>query len=128
MKLHPDARHFLHGALLLLVLAGVGHIHGHLHRDGLDTVDLVHFENFGGHPEHSGDGNHADVEKELLPQALLTKVPTQNDMLFLLSFSLLHCQRPSKQRQACPVFDERARYHRSPPLLPPLRAPPSLAS
>ncbi len=116
----------LHTALLLLVLCGAGHIHNHVCLDGQEPADFVHFETLGGHPDHhDDDAAHADVENEMMPQVLLTKVMDQDSSLFLISFSLLMMQRLAPRPVQYVAVDEKE-FHRPPSaLLPPLRAPPS---
>lgn len=120
--------HLLHTTLLLLVLCGAGHIHNHVCLDGLGPPELVHFEHLGGHPDHHEDDIHADVENELMPQVLLTKVPDQDSPLFLVACALLLSQRQPPQRPHFLAFDNRNIHPPPTDLLPPLRAPPSYSS
>jgi|Laugrespbdmm15dd_1035085.scaffolds.fasta_scaffold76617_2 hypothetical protein len=128
MHKHAYMRRLLHTALLLLVLSGVGHIHNHICLDGKEPAELVHFENLGGHPDHHEDDIHADVENELMPQVLLTKVPNQDSVLFLLTCSLLLCQHQPRQRQHYLTSDDHQNPRPPSELLPPLRAPPAHSS
>ncbi len=119
----------LHTALLMLVLAGAGHIHNHLCLDGQEPAALVHFENLGGHPEHhEDDAAHADIEKELMPQVLLTKMPDQDSSLFLIACALLLYEHQPLQRPLYLAFDDTDIHNPPSELLPPLRAPPTLSS
>lgn len=117
--------HLLHTALLMLVLSGVGHIHNHVCLDGQEPPELVHFENLGGHPDHHADEVHTDIEKELIPQVLLTKLPDQDSSLFLITCSLLLSQRQPLQRPHYLAFADRNIHPPPSALLPPLRAPPA---
>jgi hypothetical protein len=122
-----------HAALLMLVLASVGHLHGHAAAEPHDEHPhgfTVHFENFGKHAathitaHHDDDlGLHATHETELVPQALLSKSIDHDAPLFLLSLCLLFIIR---QVQPPPLPTLRAGKHYYPPpdLLPPPRAPP----
>lgn len=127
MRLPKTAGYFLHTALLLLVLAGVGNIHSHLCLDGQEAAVSVHFENLNGHPQHAAEEVHVDVDNELMTQVLPGKAPDQDSPLFLTACFLLFCLRlPSSPHY---IVHQDSDYHQSPPdLLPPSRAPPHHSS
>lgn len=135
-------RHFLHTTLLLLVLGNAGHIHSHVCLEGQAPSNVVHFENLGGHPghhdhdhhdshdqhvdaEHSGDSDHVDIAKELLPQVMLPKTLDQDAPLFALAPSVVLAERLPMQRPWYLAIDARDRYLQPEHLIPPSRGPPA---
>lgn len=117
--------HWLHTALLLLVLCNTGHIHNHVCLDGQEPADLVHFENLGGHPDHhEDDAAHSDIENELIPQVLLTKTLNQDSPLFALSVALMLTERLPLQRPHYLAIDAHRINLQPSALKPPSRGPP----
>jgi hypothetical protein len=127
MRLSIFARYFLHTALILLVLAGVGNIHSHLCLDGQEPAISVHFENLNGHPDHEGDKAHDDVDNELMTEVLPGKSVDQDNPLFLAAVCFLFCVRVP-QRQYYVVHRESRLTEIPAYLQPPLRAPPHHSS
>lgn len=125
MHFPKSARYFLHIALVLLVLAGIGNIHSHLCLDGQETTISVHFENLNGHPKHIGDKAHVDVDNELIAQVLPGKVVDQDAPLFLSVTALLFSLVPPN-RQQYRITASLTFQHTHSAFLPPLRAPPAL--
>ncbi|MES2626013.1 MAG: hypothetical protein V4628_12095 [Pseudomonadota bacterium] len=127
MRLAGSARYFLHAALLLLVLAGVGNIHSHQCLDGQEPAVSVHFENLSGHPDHEGDEVHVDVETELAAQLLPAKPVDQDSPLFLTACLFVFCVRPAQKQHYLVKRD--SHFYQAPSYLqPPQRAPPHHSS
>lgn len=119
-------RHFLHTALLLVVLSGAGHIHNHVCLDGQEAEALVHFENLGGHPDHhEDDAAHSDIENELIPQMLLTKTPDQDGQLFVAAVLLVLTETLPAQRPHYVVVADGVVLRQPADLTPPSQGPPS---
>ncbi|HTR00922.1 MAG TPA: hypothetical protein VMH83_13070, partial [Candidatus Acidoferrum sp.] len=113
-------------AVLMLVLTGIGHVHGHICLDGKEPPMTVHFENLQGAAHQVDEGPHTDIENELTQDGLPGKAPDmgQGPGVFLLAFLLLPCL--VRQRgQFFDWSDPGDAPHSPTPLLPPLRAPPS---
>jgi hypothetical protein len=124
MHLHQSARYFLHTALLLLVLAGVGNIHSHLCLDGQEPAVSVHFENLNGHPDHDDDAaTHVDVDNELMAQVLPGKSLDHDNPLFLAACLFLFCVRAPQKPHYIVQLDS-GFYQPPAHLLPPPHAPP----
>ncbi len=121
------AKFFLHTALLLLVLAGVGDIHSHLCMDGQEAAVSVHFENLNGHPDHAGDKAHDDIDSELIAQVLPGKSLDQDTPLFLAACLFVFCvRRPAQQHYV--VQNDNSFYEAPAWLHPAPRAPPHHSS
>lgn len=119
-----DRKAVLHTAALILVLALVGNINSHYCFDGQEPPVTVHFENINGHPGHeSQDQKHSDVDREVLSDILLTKLPDQDQPLFLSALLFLFVFVAPSRQQTSP--DNVSPYWQIPTSLrPPLRAPP----
>ena len=127
--LSSSARFFLHTALFLLVLTGVGNIHSHLCLDGQEPAVSVHFENLlHGHPDHADDeAAHVDVDNELIAQVLPGKSLNQDTPLFLAACLFVLCvRRPAQQHYVVQNDDS---FYEAPAWLQPApRAPPHHSS
>lgn len=117
------AARWLHLAMLVLVLAGLGNIYSHLCLDGQEPQVSVHFENFSNHEAHDEGSYVADVERESIPDGLLVKSPNQDDQLFVLAVSLLlELQAPEHAHHV--LVTDFIVPHAPFEVLPPTRAPP----
>ena len=114
----------LRTAVLILVLALVGDISIHYCFDGQEPPVSVHFEKLNGHPDHQDqDQQHSDVDREVLSDILLTKLPDQDQPLFLSALLFLFAFVAPSRQQASP--DNISLHWQVPTSLrPPLRAPP----